>query len=265
MNIGVVISTSPTEKRFTRAQLKECAKFATHTVVCLGSHRYDGITPEPIDTFLDIIVEFPDVQFVVYTVKPKDEFYNPLQSRPGAYWHNVARIAGTQKLPQDVNWVMYLDGDEIPDGELMCEWMNYTSDKVRPTDVFYLANYWYFKDPTMRAMSLEESIPVVCKAILGDNDNIVRILMNDNERFGFKLLQGVTIHNHVVSPSGTPMLHHYSWVRTKDDLLKKVCTWGHAKDKPWKQMVEDSWGESFVSRDFVHGYIHTPVSNRFSI
>jgi len=63
-----------------------------------------------------------------------------------------------------------------------------------------------------------------------------------------------------------PMIHHYSWVRTKEEMLKKVSNWGHAGDKVnWKELVEEEYSRPFNGQDFLHNYQYTIVDNKFNI
>lgn len=266
--IGVIISTSSTELRFLRPQLRECLKFSKHVYLTIASHRFDGIHEEPIDEFQQIAAEFPEVTIIRYQVLPPDGFDNPLKVRPGAYWHNISRIVGTKYLimkdaMDECRWLMYLDGDEIPDGTGMAAWRDSTLRLQDGQSGMYLANYWYFREPVYRAKSLEASVPVVPRSIFTDEDSVVGILMHDWERCSF---QGVLhMHQYVVPQTSVPLIHHFSWVRSKEDILRKVATWGHSQDKPWAQLIEDTWDKPFDGRDFVHGYEYDVVDNAFGV
>ena len=65
--------------------------------------------------------------------------------------------------------------------------------------------------------------------------------------------------------NGLPMLHHYSWVRTKEQMLKKVRTWWHNKDRNWEKSVEEEFSRPFSGKDFVHGYEYKTVENKFNL
>ena len=67
------------------------------------------------------------------------------------------------------------------------------------------------------------------------------------------------------SKEGTPFVHHYSWVRTKEEMLKKVENWGHKHDKNWTSLIEEEFSRPFNGTDFVHGYSYNIVENKFNI
>ena len=56
-----------------------------------------------------------------------------------------------------------------------------------------------------------------------------------------------------------PMIHHYSWVRTYKEMLKKVKHWGHTKDKDWTSLVHEEFKKDFDGTDFVHNYKYDKV------
>jgi hypothetical protein len=70
---------------------------------------------------------------------------------------------------------------------------------------------------------------------------------------------------HITGCDGQPMFHHYSWVRTKDEMLKKVSAWGHKADRDWKQLVEQEFLEPFAGIDFIHGYQYKKTDSLFDI
>ena len=61
------------------------------------------------------------------------------------------------------------------------------------------------------------------------------------------------------------MMHHFSWVRTKEEMLTKVKNWGHASDKDWIVGIEEEFSRDFNGTDFVHGYSYNIVENTFNI
>jgi hypothetical protein len=61
------------------------------------------------------------------------------------------------------------------------------------------------------------------------------------------------------------IMHHFSWVRTKEQMLKKVESWAHKGDKHWVSLIEEEFKYSFRGRDFVHNYKFIEVENTFKI
>ena len=61
------------------------------------------------------------------------------------------------------------------------------------------------------------------------------------------------------------MFHHFSWVRTKEEMLKKVRSWGHKGDRNWIELVEKEFSTDFQKTDFIHGYQYKIVEPLFNI
>jgi len=59
--------------------------------------------------------------------------------------------------------------------------------------------------------------------------------------------------------------HHYSWARTKEQMLTKVKNWGHRKQRNWQELVENEFSHEFNGKDFIHGYNYSRVPNLFDI
>ena len=71
-------------------------------------------------------------------------------------------------------------------------------------------------------------------------------------------------YNHILV-DGKPMIHHFSWVRTKEEMLKKVHNWGHKNDTNWIDLVEEEFSRPFSGTDFIHKYQYNIVENKFNL
>jgi hypothetical protein len=258
--IGVLISTSSLEKDFLCAQLDQVSVFSTCTVVAFGDHLYQGKL-EDTSFFHEMATQYPSVTFVQYPVMTYIS-HNPLTRRPHAYWHNISRLAGMMHMSPQIDWVMFLDGDEVPEGERTRAWCQ-TLQLTDPLTIYKLANYWYFRDPSLQATTWEDSIVLAPRSLFADAHQTYRLLMQDDERDALTYL--FPTKRNVLPSDGKPLLHHFSWVRSKERLIDKVRNWAHASDKDWVQLIEDAWDAPFSGTDFVHGYRYVEVPNMFSI
>lgn len=86
-------------------------------------------------------------------------------------------------------------------------------------------------------------------------------LLTRKERLGL-LRIGNTL-GRILAPDGEPMFHHFSWVRTKKEMLKKVKTWSHCNDRNWEKIVNKEFSRSFNGKEFVKGqpceYVEPPI------
>lgn len=264
--ISIIINYCSNESMFIVPLLKQCSYLEnanTQVIVSIGTHMYD-MTPEDTNMIQDLQEQFPNVIFVWYTVdQPCPPFpRNPLKQRPHAFWHNIARIAGWKQATND--WILFLDADEILDGKEFQEWMRDILPTL-PIDYAYkLANYWYFREPIYQATTFEDSAVLIHRSRIATPYD-AHALMTDHERDGIiAATETKTIH-HVCSSSKLPMIHHFSWVRTKESMIKKVNLWGHKNDMDWVFLIEREFSGNFTGTDFVHGYKYIKVSNKFDI
>lgn len=254
----VCVSYSSHERPFIRALLRQARIFSSRIVVAVGSRLYSG-EPEDEAGLLALKDEFKDVGFVRYAVDDH-ELSTPIvlhnRSRLVAARHNASSVDG---------WCLFLDGDEVPDGERFRRWwMAHGAQLSDHSDVAHkMANYWYFLDPHMRAETLEDSIVLV-----HGRHTTVANLSHRRERDGILFMAMAstgmaTVECMVTDDNGIPMFHHFSWVRQRDALFAKVKTWGHAGDRTdWRERVEhglQQLAKGEVPYEFVHGYLLTRV------
>lgn len=278
--VETCVSACRLEKPFLRRLLDECLQFSSKVVVSYCDTLYSG-EPEDVSYFERLAHEYGEYQehqdseprciFVKYSIKQ----YLPETSTNAC--HNAARKAALSALDEARSrenvphldtarrWILFLDADEIPDGNVFRAWLGAHSGDLRHSqDAFKLGNYWYFLMPTLRADATEDSVLMLRR------DHITEDGLNDNrERDGIlRRCRAQRVRRMVTGPDG-PMFHHYSWVRSRDDLLTKVTAWGHRADRPWSVLLERAWKEidsgRQLQRDFVHGYRLTCVENRHEL
>lgn len=262
MTVGVIINFCSNEICFLRPLLEQCSVFADEIVVSYGDMLYNG-EAEDLSFIEPFKATFPNVKFVEYQVdltKPKNEMRG-VQKRPLAYWHNLARFTAINALSSDVDWVFVIDADEIPDGIRVKEWLNHA--KLNPGCCYKIATYWYFKLPIYQAKTFEDSILLIHKKHL-TADNI----FGDFER-DFTIQSSRTVLQRMnMGLDGKPLWSHFSWVRTRDGIKKKVSSWAHANDIFKGVDVDDVVEYIFRNddvNDFVHRYEYEVVPNKFGI
>jgi hypothetical protein len=262
MSTGVIINFCSNEKCFLDSLIKECSHFANEIVISYGDILYNG-DHEDLG-FLEIYKSlYPHVKFVQYHVdlsKPHSEMRGVI-NRPTAYWHNLARDTAVKALSRDIEWVFVIDADEIPDGMRVKEWLNFT--KLNSSCCYKIATYWYFKLPIFQAKTFEDSILLIHKKHLTENN-----LYGDFERDFTIVNSGAILQRMNMGLDGKPLWHHYSWSRSKDGIRKKVSSWAHANDIFKGVNVEDVINYIYKNdgvNDFVHGYDYNIVDNKFGI
>jgi hypothetical protein len=162
----------------------------------------------------------------------------------------MSRLVGVSMLDAKVEYVLFLDVDEIPEGRRFATWLK--EFPLKEYSALRMACYWYFRSSQYRAGALEDTPLLVQKKVLTYD-----ALMHAEERAGtFHSIEGEKMR--FVSQEA-PLFHHYSWVRSKEEMLRKVCTWGHRNEREWAALVEEEFSRPFSGKDFVHGYTFQEV------
>lgn len=241
--MGGIINFCSEDERFIRPSVEQARRCCAEIVVAVGDTRFDG-SPEDDERIRTIAADMPDIEFVRYEVD---------LSRSAHDLHNQARIAGFGALASDPDLVVFLDADEILDGAAVAEWLR-TSRIPRTSAAMKLKNYWYFRDPTNQALTTEDSVVVVWRHLISPE-----LLDGPDERDS--IFRGVVgrKRRRVTGRGGRVLVHHYSWVRTKEQMLKKVASWGHRDERDWSALVKAEFAGPFKGTDFVHGYEYRQV------
>jgi hypothetical protein len=256
--IAAIINFCSNESRFIRACLEQTSLFARQIIVPVCDHFFDG-TVENRALLERIYASFPQCQFVEYPYIP-EKIPNKVWKKvdPAHFWHSLSRLVGYSFLDEEIEMVLFLDADEVPDGARFAEWLD-CSDYHHHT-ALRLANYWYFREPSNQALQFEDSPVLAKKAMLRPE-----VLLKQEERDAIYSLLPSPKRRSVTDPGGAPMFHHFSWVRTQDEMLKKVRAWGHKKDRAWSDLVDEEFKGPFKGIDFVHGYQFKKVDPLFGI
>lgn len=239
--------------------LIETLKFSPQVIVAYGSHLYDG-TPEDMQHINHLQSLFPTVIFKQYQVDVTKDLSKAkgVIHRPTAYWHNLARWTATQSIiDKNSTWVFVVDCDEIPCGFSVKKWLDQVYLQLDPQRSYKINNYWYFKEPTNQATTLEDSVLLIHGKHLTEMN-----IFGDWERDYLIPASGTHLIRNVRGINGEVMFHHFSFVRTREGLRHKLKNWAHANDVYKNADIDKLLDEP---RDFVHGYSYTKVDNIFGI
>jgi len=242
--ITTIINFCSNEARFISHSIREAIACSHQVLVPFSDHFFSG-NPERWSIINTCIKENPEATFIQLPFEPK------LRQKYGPhFWHNVARWAGIHYCKTKTDFVLFLDADEVLDRVAFQTWLSQT-DLSKINAVKFL-NYWYFRDTCYQATTHEDSVVMTRLSAIKGAD-----IFSESERHSLKLKPFL---DHVISQEGHPMIHHYSWVRTKEEMLRKVQNWGHTSDrKNWIDLVEEEFSRPFSGKDFVHNYTFNTV------
>lgn len=247
MLYDTVISYCTIDDMFIRENIRQCLYFSKEIFVIASSHFFDG-TPED-ETKIQALMEFCKQYPNVHLIRFKWE-----EGQTPRYWHNYARWIGIQQC--NTEYIMFMDSDEIIEGELARESFGY-EDFYKEYDEYVFSCYWYFREPIFRAKSLEQ-----CHKLIRASALTKDLVFSEHER-GAVGLSNRYRSMFKVQYNGRPILHHFSWVRTKEQMLKKTASWGHKDDKNWSELIEEEFSRPFNGTDFVWGYEYDIIQPPF--
>lgn len=257
--IGTIILATTDDMQFLYKLINQTLIFSSQIILSFASHFYNG-DPENeilINEIKKYYINNHKVSIVRYKIP--DDYIENTNVHINNYWHCHGRWLGIQQLNTNIDYVLLLDADEIPEGKLFLNWLN--TYQYTNYDCMKLANYWYFREPIYRAKNTIEDSIVLIKKCHADNINLT---MQTNERSStYDLCIGNKIRS--ICNNNTPMFHHYSWVRTYKQMIRKVQSWGHKNDKNYVLLVNEEFSHPFYGKENIVGHTYEVVENIFDI
>ncbi len=235
MKITTIVNYCTNEYVFLKPCIDAALSVSHEVIVPYCDHFLDGTT-ENRELLEKSIAENPKAQFIEFS-------YDKNQN--SRWHHNVARKIGIESADPITEYILFLDTDEIIEPDRFNQWVK-QEESVGLIDSYKIANYWYFRDVRYRSKRYEDSILLVKKGYLTQNDDI--IFHHEERNALFFLAQK---RKGMCMLENKPFIHHYSWVRTKEAMLKKVTAWGHSGDKDWVSLVHEEFSQPFRGRDLI--------------
>ncbi len=247
--LSTILQYSTIDYPFLKANLDQLSNFSNEVIIPICDHFFNGDpeNDELLQKTFEMVDSYPNCTAYLF----EWQGVNPNT----AYYHNLSRLLGTQVAIND--WLLFLDTDEIVE-DSFGEWF----DTVKHTDnSYWLTCYWYFREPIYQATKTESAGLLIKKKHCNWNLHI----RDERQQLFYvpNFVNGDT--QPILSKEGTPLVHHFSWVRDKQSMLGKVKNWGHRGDKDWCTLVEEEFSRPFNGTDFVHGYKYNIVDNKFNL
>lgn len=244
-NICTIISFCTYDIRFLKKCLESVLGFSRQIIIPVCDHFYNG-EEENYALLENIYQSYPDMQFIEFAYSEKELFGTPMKLLPKSpgyaqHWHNTARLVGFYFIKKNIDAVLFCDVDEI-----VASWPK--KELLEKFSAVRFATYWYFLHSCYRAMTRPDGPLLIKRKHLHP-----QLLIHPDERCG---MFGNTAGNKVKEfcIEGCPLVHHYSWVRTKKELLQKIRSWGHHWERDWENLLQKALNNPFSGTDFIRGY-----------
>jgi len=272
--IATVISYCTHDYKWLKPCVEKAKQFSSQVIIPVSDHFFNG-EPEDRELLDKSESETEGVDWLEFEYNPSmyegmglqrlNDPFTPVKYMVDAgtkeiwFWHQIARLHGFHAVNDDIEYVLFLDVDEIIETEKFIPWLD--EFPYRDLSAIRFETYFYFRDIKFRAIPTEDwnGITLVKKDKL--NDEI--FFKHSSERLNFiNFIAGGKLTK-IGDKMGTPMIHHYSWVRTKEEMLNKVKSWGHHKDRNWVELVEKEFEREFNTESdtcFVHNYRYDKVT-----
>lgn len=277
--IATVISYCTHDYKWLKPCVEKAKQFSEQVIIPVSDHFFNGAIEnrELLDKSYE---EVKEVDWLEFEYDPSiyegmglqrlndpftpTKFMMDIGPREIWFWNQIARLHGFNAINNDIEYVLFLDVDEIVETEKFIPWLD--EFPYGNFSAIRFETYFYFRDAKYRAVQTEDwnGITLVKKDKL--NDEI--FFKHSSERLNFvNFTEGNKLAK-TGDKTGTPMIHHYSWVRTKEEMLRKVKSWSHHEDRNWSELVEKEFERDFdVKNDkcFVHDYNYIEVAPYITI
>lgn len=264
-NIRCIILSNVDDFRFLYPSIEQIYDIFKEIIIIVGEQRWTGEDEDmnKINKLKSDFSKYTSVKIMTYKV-PDDIIHCVYKSvTPAMYWEAHARWMAYSELSAKDGYIVFLDADELIERQKFVDWLN--TNEYLKYDGMKLANYWYWMKPTYRSKDYIEDSVVI---IRGLSSNPMHLFSNLGRHGIFESVKGCKKRN--IMFRNEPFIHHYSWVRTREQMLNKVKSWGHRDDNvPWVQLVEKEFEKNEEDekeiRDFIKGLSYVKVDNIFNI
>lgn len=239
-SLGVVISYCTHDFRFIAKCIEETRRFAKQIIIPVCDHFFNG-KPENRALLEHTYAEHPDCEFVEFAYTPA-RLYNPFSTFVPSdeewirLWHQTSRYIGFLHLRPEIEFLFFIDCDEIPEGDRIAAWLR--AGVYRNYNAMRLLGYYYALTPTLRAKKLQNLSLLVRRAALEP-----RFFFHPDERYALYRYVEEPKQYDVRDQDLKPLFHHYSWVRPSHECLQKSDSWGHKRVNDWQKEIERSFKE----------------------
>lgn len=260
MRITAVISFCSNDWRFLQQCINGVSPFCEQVIITVCDHFFDG-TPENYGLLEEAFRRFPQCTFLEFQYDPEQSYHIFSPNLPGSpdwvhEWHNTGRWLSYFYSSPDTEFLFFLDCDEIVDAVRFQKWLGQGNHEG--CNAYRFAGYWHFREAKYEARTHDDVCLLVRKKAIDP-----QYLWSEDERMG--LLQSFSGKKllGMLGLDSLPLVRHYSGVRTQEEFLKKLSSWGHHWERDWKSLIQEEFSRSFNGCDFIRYYQYHEVEPLF--
>src|SRR5579872_5971296 len=153
MTIATVINYCTNDYRFLSRAIAEVSTFSSQIIIPVCDHFFDG-TPENRPLLETSYAEHPNALFLEFAYDEK-ELYSPYVRRSPEdedwriLWHSTARYLSFLYLENSIEYLLFLDADEIVEGKKFANWLR--NEDYRKWNALWFYAYQYGFTPSKSA------------------------------------------------------------------------------------------------------------------
>lgn len=224
--IATIIHYCSNDYRFLKKAVQECSHFSTQILVPFSDRFFDG-GEENRFLLEQSMRENPECTFVRFEFNVK-QLYSPFIDRVPmdedwlCCWHSTSRYVGRFFVRPEVEWILFIDADEIVEGARFAKWVETMDPELKAV---WFGSYMYGQQAHQRKEEKQLTGLLLRKDCVTPHQ-----ILNPQERCG--IFQDV-VGRKKMAMDDSPLFHHYSWVRSEAECRQKAMTWAKKDQRDW--------------------------------
>lgn len=258
--LTAIVSFCSNDWRFLEACIAGIRPISQQILITVCDHFFDG-AEENYALLQEAFSQFPDCTFLLFDFDSRFtyRYASPLfPDHPDwrREWHNTGRFLSFYFVHPTSEYLLFLDSDEIVDGERFAKWLDGVDNSNTSACRFF--GYRHFREAKYVAKQGESLGLFLQKKLLNPE-----WLWDSDERMGvFSLFPGKK-EIEVLGVDNLPLLSHYTGVRTRQELYRKCAAWGHHWERDWESLINREFSQPFTGADFFRSYTYGTKNVRF--
>jgi hypothetical protein len=235
-DIEAIILYSKLEKRFIQASVNNLHSIGIKVHIVQYTHLWNGTEPdEPVQNHLDSYT----LNKIKVTMLGWNFINNSAHSTNPFFWEWFARRYGMRHCQQ--TWCLLLDGDELVDPAPFKQWLD--TETYHHYDSIKLKHYVYSLHPMFQLTAKKHSFSNLVRTSYSHTlpFTVKKGRLNhvwNNQSLFTRWTGKLGIHPQFTVQNGKPFIHHYTNVRTVEEIKQKTKNWGHKNDRDWEAVLK---------------------------